>query len=397
MKINNIIIIYLSIFCVFLFFFFFYMKHCSLFNINRFFQKEYFENTCQSTNGDFIVITDDNDPRCLKNQVQSKKDILEIDENQLDNLSCITTQNEWGILENGICMSLHSSQSKKNKNKKNNQNSNQNNTNNNTNPYWNGFEYVDINTNSSISIGSNIQQEEEEENTIIQSVRSCDKEKLPNSLPCFISESFQNASTDYDKQCKQTYGKDFGFYKQQTINGNTSVNCRKYYVPTLTNNVPDYGKEGTYQPEKYNIYIPKNNDKNEKAMTGCHPSDYDFNDICRRTQNSSLYGVFKLLKGKDGNCYYENGLENTLQSNAICSQNYQNEIPKVKVYQPPFSNLSTSSDSPSTYYPNLFTKCDSKDTDFNQECKKMLSNLKAEDIQGYDCPIGQYRSKCIYE
>ena len=89
MKINNIIIIYLLVLSIFFFLFFFYMKHCPLFNIHSFFQKEYFENTCQSTNGDFIVITDDNDPRCLKNQVQSKKDIFEMDENELDNISDI--------------------------------------------------------------------------------------------------------------------------------------------------------------------------------------------------------------------------------------------------------------------------------------------------------------------
>lgn len=377
-KINSLFFFILFI----LFLLFIYMKYI---------KKEYFENTCQSVDGNFIVISDDNDIRCLKNQKnQNKKE--EIDENQLDNISCITTQNDWGILENGKCISLHS----KNQNQ--------------TNSFWDGFKFIDINqmnqqnqidtafdSISSISLSS-LQEEEEEESRQIKAVRDCNKEKLPNSLPCFVSESFQNQTPDYDTQCKTTYGKDFGFYTLQQINGNTSVNCRKYYSPVSPN---DYTQNGTYQPEKYGIYIPKNN-QNNNAMTGCYLSDMDFNDICRKTQNSSLYGVFKLLKGKDGNCYHLNGLEDISQSNAICSQNYQTQIPKISVYQPPFSfspdtYTTNETSSSSTYYPNLFTKCHPQNTDFNIECKKMLSDLTSVDIQGYDCPIGQYRSKCIYE
>lgn len=365
---------------------------------------------CLSADQYFIAISDDDDPRCLKNQKKQKTREFSQSENSMSSsiqpilnyLPCLTKTGNWGLQYLNQCYPL--SQPQQEPSPLLSQISILSNS---------GFEY----SGSDIS-GMDLSEQKGKHKGQRDHKRkpTCHDTKIPNSGPCFTLSpknlakitqlkehfSFNDPSVDcnsksltLDEKC-QCYSKNnkYGFYKVQTTGNQGSIMCRKYYKSQ--NN--DMTKPGIYSPNKYNIYIPKREKSEEWNMTGCLPRDTDFNEMCGSKNQNDNYGTYQILYGEDGNCYDPtSNLQNQNYGNAICSQNHYQNIPKLWPGHTPITNLSLS--------PNYFTKCTQMNTNlqqtFQKECDKielsgMALPLQAYEIDSYDCSPGEARAKCHY-
>ncbi len=337
------------------------------------------KNYCQSASNRFIVVSDPDDPRCIKNQKNNKSK----DNSIIGFIPCINN-GRWGLKygSDPKCYPLSFFGSRKEGSGTGSDNS----------------EDGDDSTTSKSTSKSKLSESEYKKNKKLkEELLKCEKTKLPNSGPCFtVVESFENFKSQndlsLDEKC-QLYNKnpDFGFYKMQTINGKNSIACRKYYKSQ--NN--DSTITGIYKPTDYGIYVsPSTSLKSGYNMSGCYPKDTDFNEMCRAVNKDDNYGTYKILNGADGNCYDPNNeYELKNYANAICSVNHETNIPK----------LSPGALGKIPFNPNYFTKCipfqSSIEPTFQKECDKIQIKgypLKAYQIDSYDCPPGQGRAKCKY-
>lgn len=354
---------------------------------------------CLSADQYFIAISDDDDPRCLKNQKKQESNSIQP---ILNYIPCLTKNGTWGLQYLHQCYPLSQPQQKPSPLLS--QNSILSNS---------GFEYSGSNEISGIDL-SKQKDKTPFKRKDHKRKPTCQDTKTPHSGPCFtlspknlakitqLKEHFSindqnidcnSESFTLDEQC-QCHEKDsrYGFYKVQVTGNQGSIMCRKYYKSQ--NN--DITKEGIYSPNEYGVYIPKKGNSEDWNMTGCMPRDTDFNEMCGIKNQNENYGTYQILYGEDGNCYDPiSYLQNQNYGNAICSQNHYQNIPKLWSGHTPITNLSLS--------PNYFTKCTPMNSNlqqtFQSECDKIeLSGmgLKAYEIDSYDCPPGEARAKCHY-
>lgn len=388
-----------TLFILIFFLLFFKFKKVENFRIER--ASIFNPNYCESKDGIFIKITDPNDSRCLVNQ--TKKQSFNSDKfNPWGYRSCISKDNtQFGVYNQEKCYTVEPKPV----------------------PTSSSFSFNDSDLsgsslldNSSLVLFGDLSGLSGMEKPY---KKTCDELKLPNSSPCIPIENFTTQAEskcvednitnnrDLNKYCqclmkakgREDY-QDFGASDVQIIDNNAVVNCKKYYYTTSTLLTAD--NKGTYNPSRFTPYknIPTRVENNNTIpnMTGCHDSDKDFDSLCSSVNDNQLWGVYKKLNGEDGGCYHQNGLVNTNQSNAICSVNYNNELQKLEF--PPLLNQTL------TPPPNLYTKCVTIDTNtdrsavqtrMNTECNLMRTidkTLTAYDIDSYDCPPSQFRSKC---
>ncbi len=342
-------------------------------------------NYCQSLSGDFIYITDPNDKRCIKNN-----ELIDNTSFNSGKGNCLKNDT-WGIFHKDICYTFQNFFSKF--------------YNINYNDYLSLSNKNNIDDSTNLLNLNNISSEEEILEKKKEKKRTCDELKLPNSGRClelFDNESPNQCSIENLERIQNSLGDNtlddlcsdkpnYGFYKMQCFTerpDNPAPSCRKYYKSNNNNLLSD-NKEvlGTYQPNNYNsMYVPLKSDRTIN-QTGCFEKSMDFNNICARVNNNQLYGAYKILNGEDGNCYQENGLEDKTKSNALCSQNFYNERPTVYVKN------------------GYSTKCLPLFSNYTNECRNLITNyteqsfpyeIKAEDINSYDCPPNKARAKCIF-
>ncbi len=369
-------------------------------------------NYCQTKENEFIAITNPDDSRCLRNQQKEKKTSVGITDRILNYLPCITDKNEWGLYHGRKCYPYHDFNHGKGKDKKGEMGMDE----------WSGLSEEERERRRREMEDAKMDEMErrrrERENRRRNRIK-CEKINVPNAGPCvetFLNESWvvpdefwkpdldcstgnmENLSLDEKCQC-YTQNVNYGFYKNQLIGttGQTRMLCRKYYKSS--NN--DSTQEGTYKPEAYNIYVPELT-LGRKNMTGCARLSEDLNEKCKELNGDERYGVAKILKGEDGNCY-QKGTYNTPDKemgNAICTDNYYDT--RIKLM--PNSKWNPTTMTNEMIDPNLFTKCIPMERNMNQkfqqECDKMKIEgypLEAYAIDSYDCPIGEGRAKCRYQ
>ena len=348
---------------------------------------------CLSADQEFIAISDDDDPRCLKNQKQQESSSIQP---ILNYLPCLTKKGNWGLQYLNQCYPL--SQPLQEPSPLLSQISILSNS---------GYEYSELDI-SGMGLSEQKGQKDDKRKP------TCRDTKTPNSGPCFtispenlanitqLKEKFSmnkpsldcnSESLTLDEKC-QCYSKNnkYGFYKVQVTGNQGYLMCRKYYKSQ--NN--DMTKPGIYSPNQYNMYIPKKENSQDWNMTGCLPRDTDFNEMCGVKNQNDNYGTYQILYGEDGNCYDPtSNLQNQNYGNAICSQNHYQNIPKLWPGHTPITKLSLS--------PNYFTKCTAMNSNLQQtfqtECDKIKLKgmpLQAYEIDSYDCPPGDARAKCKY-
>jgi hypothetical protein len=151
----------------------------------------------------------------------------------------------------------------------------------------------------------------------------------------------------------------------------SSVECAPYYLGGV-----DYGAGVTITP--------------------CLNKSDDFDTWCRFYTNSSNiptgYNVNSIgakyrLTGKSGDCYLDNGSEDTNSARGVCDLNHIEEVKKLD----PISDKIDY---------NIFTDCKLlKGTNFTTECSQALNNpydqTYADQIMAYDCNPGYGRAKCL--
>jgi hypothetical protein len=178
---------------------------------------------------------------------------------------------------------------------------------------------------------------------------------------------------DFDALCK-TFNSNYGVKLSDTKNcldGYTEIECGVNYI-----NGKSYAKNA--------------------IITPCLSKSIDFDSMCQYYNNNSnvprgynvnSIGATKILIGKDGDCYSNNGTPDLNKARAICNYNSIQTLPK----------LNTSNDKIDY---NKFTECMPINSNFIKRCSKKLktkvSNARASDVMGYDCLPGFYRAKCIY-
>lgn len=347
------------------------------------------QNYCLSTNRTFIAISDPEDPRCIQNKKQMKESVQPI----LNYIPCKTENQDWGIQYLQKCFSIFQPFNKQNHQEYSGMN-------------YSGMEYSGMEYSGMNYSGMNLLSLSKNNKLTMD----CSKTRLPHSGPCFLlSEHFQPVQKSLhtpsidctnpqnltlDQQC-QCYTNDnrYGFYKVQRTGNQGSMVCRKYYK----SNNNDRNLLGKYSPNDYQIYVPKKENSDQMNMTGCLPSDTDFNEMCAMQNKNQRFGTYKILYGEDGNCYDPiSDLQNQNYGNAICSQNHYQNIPKLWSGQN--SETQTSLD------PNYFTKCIPMNSNlqktFQNECDKIKlpgMPLTAYEIDSYDCLPGEARAKCKYD
>lgn len=113
----------------------------------------------------------------------------------------------------------------------------------------------------------------------------------------------------------------------------------------------------------------KNSSDGKKVInqTGCFPKDLDFNQICKSAnKKNQLFGAYKILIGQDGNCYNKDGTENKNEANALCSTNFNNQLPKYFTPAPLYSTINTKTgyNTATPNYNTFMTKCAPSDSNF---------------------------------
>jgi hypothetical protein len=371
-------------------------------------------NYCQTKENEFIAITDPNDSRCLRNQKKQTESSVGITDRILNYLPCITDKNEWGLYHGRKCYPYHDFHNGKGKDKNGKMEFDES--------EWSGLSEEERERRRrerrEMQMDEMEKRRREREKRRKNRVR-CEKIDVPNAGPCiemFENENWivpdefwkpdldcsmgnlENLSLDEKCQC-YTQNTNYGFYKNQLIGttGQTRMLCRKYYKSTQNEST----QEGTYQPEAYNIYIPDMT-LGRKNMTGCTRMSEDLNEKCKELNGNERYGVAKILRGEDGNCYQQGtyNTPNKEMGNGICTDNYYDT--RIKLMPNQKWNASTMSNE--VINPNLFTKCITLGTNMQQkfqvECDKMKIEgypLRPYAMDSYDCPVGEGRAKCKYQ
>ena len=207
-----------------------------------------------------------------------------------------------------------------------------------------------------------------------------------------LIESFANPNSCINKKSNIGFkcpsinnNKDYGI---GTIKDCPSNESSQYELTcsNMTFNGIDYSDEGEYS-------------------TGCINHTFDMDTMCNEympvqmKKNLSQDGYYNksagaqvILKGKDGDCYNNDGTSNPLKSRAICNLRSNKQIKRIL----PGKNINES---------DKFTDCNNMENyNFLQECKNMIGPLnEAEeedvyaDIHGYDCMPGFARAKCYFK
>ena len=163
---------------------------------------------------------------------------------------------------------------------------------------------------------------------------------------------------------------------------------------------------------------------NNTVITPCLNKSDDFDVWCNFYNNKPIpqgfnvnsIGANKILVGKKGDCYNNNGTSDNSSARAICDYNHidtlyklelavgKNDIlsklePKYNIMDTGNSNNIHNKKNNEIMY-NVFTECRPlKNTNFTQECSRLLNvdydNTFADQILGYDCNPGFGRAKCI--
>lgn len=334
---KNITYYIIIIIIIFLFIIIFYNYHINEICIQRIEDFALSPNYCESVDGTFIYITNPNDKRCAKSNIHKNNNFYPSGKG-----NC-SINNTFGIFVNKVCTSFKTLFPSLE---------------------LSGLESSGLESSGLESSGLN----ENRELSTLKKKMSCESaKKLPNSSPCFeffdvaknqsefeffdnskcsskqlkkINLSNSSNSINVDSNCK-TNDPSFGFYYPQCPTDNTvTYACRKYYH-SINNNV---SHNGTYQPNLY-MYTPMKTLPDGKKVinqTGCFPKDLDFNQICKSAnKKNQLFGAYKILIGQDGNCYNKDGTENKNEANALCSTNFNNQLPKYFSHAPLYSTINT--------------------------------------------------------
>lgn len=213
---------------------------------------------------------------------------------------------------------------------------------------------------------------------------------LNNQMNSKIIESFENPSSCVNKKSNigdvctaLNHNKDYGIGTLKDCEGDNT----KYQITcaNMTFNGVDYSDEGEYS-------------------TGCINHTFDMDTMCNEYMPKQMKANLKqngyynksagaqvILKGKDGDCFNNDGTSNPLKSRAICNLRSDRQIKRIL----PGRNINES---------DKFTGCQNMETyNFLQDCKTMMSPLNETeeeevyaDIHGYDCMPGYARAKCYF-
>jgi hypothetical protein len=152
-------------------------------------------------------------------------------------------------------------------------------------------------------------------------------------------------------------------------------------------------KNNKYKVECDDNYIGGHHYENNNVVTPCLDNNLDFDSLCRYYNHKSIpngydinaLGAYKILPGKFGDCFLNDGNSDPNKSRAICDYNHYKTMKKL--------NRSVFDKEH-----NIFTDCLPTNTDFLSECKNLMykdiDKTKAIEISGYDCLPGYMRSKC---
>ena len=213
---------------------------------------------------------------------------------------------------------------------------------------------------------------------------------LNNQMNLKVIESFANPNScinkniDYGAVCVDTNNsKDYGVGTLQDCSSDATKKKYELTCANMTFNGVDYSDEGTYS-------------------TGCINHTLDMDTMCNsympvqmkaNLKQNGYYnksaGAQVILKGKEGDCYNNDGTSNPLKSRAICNLRSNKEINRIL----PGRDINES---------DKFTDCQNMENyNFLQDCKTMMSPLNETeeediyaDIHGYDCMPGYARAKC---
>jgi hypothetical protein len=228
--------------------------------------------------------------------------------------------------------------------------------------------YGTLNKNCICVLNSNINIAEEE------NINENENEKLiPVNKSNIFEQDLTNCypnNTNFDSICKNI-NSTYGVKKIIKCDSNNSkVECSKNYI------------NGNFLG-------------NMVTITPCLNKTDDFNTWCRYYNNNPIpsgynvnsIGAKNILVGKEGDCYFENGIPDNHSARAVCDYNHNDEVYKLE-----------SANNKIDY--NLFTDCyPLKPTNFVKKCSELLDipyeHTFADQIMGYDCNPGFGRAKCI--
>jgi len=230
----------------------------------------------------------------------------------------------------------------------------------------NGYGTLNKNCICVLNSNINIAEEEEEEESINKNFILTNKS---NIFDQDLTNCYPN-NTNFDSICKKI-NSTYGVKKIIKCDSNNSkVECAKNYI------------NGDFLG-------------NMVTITPCLNKTDDFDTWCRYYNNNPVppgynvnsIGAKKLFVGKEGDCYFENGIPNNHNARAVCDYNHNDEVYKLE-----------QANNKIDY--NIFTDCyPLKPTNFVTKCSELLDipyeHTFADQIMGYDCNPGFGRAKCI--
>ena len=232
-----------------------------------------------------------------------------------------------------------------------------------------------------------------------------DTDYIPLS-PYTPSDCYPNDSTNFLEICHKKYSPEYGIKEKIPCNNTHSrVICEKNYI-----NGKHYG--------------------NNTVITPCLNKSEDFNTWCRYYNkksppdgfNNNSIAAKKILVGKYGDCFNNNGKSDEHKARAICDYNHYDTVLKLSPLDP---NLNTINDIfekdhhqkknsnklnnhneqnmdnlGSSDILDVFTDCyPMETTNFKEKCSELLNtdikNTVASQIIGYDCNPGFSRARCF--
>lgn len=232
--------------------------------------------------------------------------------------------------------------------------------------------YGTLNKNCVCVINSTYEEEEQQEEEEYQYTKRSHRNSNQNS-GTGSNEDLTNCypnNTNFDAVCKNI-NSEYGIKEIIKCDSNNSkVDCKKNYI-----NGEFLGPMST--------------------LTPCLDKTDDFNTWCRYYNsnpvppgyNVNSIGAKKLLVGKKGNCFFEDGSSNNHKARAVCDYNHTDEVHKLERANDKINY-------------NIFTGCHPlKPTNFVSKCSPLLhvpyEHSFATQIMGYDCNPGFGRAKCI--
>lgn len=220
-------------------------------------------------------------------------------------------------------------------------------------------------------ISSKMQEEEDQErrNNKRQQYPSNNNKKVKEKEKVDLTGCYPNTS-NFAEICKNE-NPDYGIKKKIKCDENNSkVECGKGYINGV----------------KYD---------NNIKFTPCLDKSGDFDNWCKYYNRSTIpdgfnlnsIGLEKVLIGKEGDCYINNGESDNNRGRGVCNYNHSENIAKLYPYSREIDY-------------NKFTEClPLKNTDFVKECTPLLKsdfkNTYALEILSYDCNPGYGRAKCV--